>query len=135
MARDNRTMSGEVVALDASGARVRLSDGRHGRVAEPPASLHIGSRETFAIRQDSQDGQLTLHIAGGREGEPTAPHAFDREFDRLHDALANHSPQSIRPRAKSDALGEKRVEQWMRRVDQAVAGLRKRRAKRLNGGA
>ena len=60
------------------------------------------------------------------------PHSFDREFDRLHDALANHSPQSIRPRVHTDALGEKRIEEWMERVNETVAHLRKRRAKRLS---
>jgi hypothetical protein len=131
---DARTISGEVVGLDVSGARVRLADGRRGTVPSPPEALHVGSRETFAVRQEVQGQELVLEVASGHAPEP-APHAFDREFDRLHDALVNHSPQSIEPRTQSDALGKRQMEQWMQRVDQAVVTLRKRRAKRINGKA
>ena len=126
MSSSSAPVPGEVVALEASGARVRLSDGRRGRIPNPGAEMRIGSRGTFVIEGGSDDGELILASVVG------VPHSFDREFDRLHDALTNHSPQTIRPRASDDALGERRMEQWMSRVDKAVSSLRKRRAKRLD---
>lgn len=137
MATDNAAFLGEVIALDASGARVRLKDGRQGTVPNPGEGLRIGSRETFLIQDGSGREGLTLAVARSavREAEPIAPatpHSFDREFDRLQDALANHGPHSIRPRGQDDALGEKRIETWMHRVEKTVTELRKRRAKRLS---
>ena len=127
MATSSAAVPGEVVSIEDSGARVRLSDGRRGLLPNPAVELRVGSRGSFLVRNGGSDGELILAAA------PAAPpHSFDREFDKLHDALTNHSPQSIQPRAHEDALGEKRIEQWMNRVDKAVAGLRKRRAKRLN---
>jgi hypothetical protein len=128
MSTNSAPVPGEVVALEASGARVRLSDGRRGRIPRPDKELRVGSRGSFTVEGGSSDGDLILASVAG----PSAPHSFDREFDRLHDALANHSPQTIQPRVNDDALGERRMEQWMTRVDKAVSTLRKRRAKRLN---
>lgn len=122
---------GEVVAREEAGVRVRLEGGRQGLVPKPAAgNLEVGSRDVFRVERTNADGELILAVAASTE-EPS-PHSFDKEFDRLHDALANHGPHNIQREAHEDALGEKRIEQWMARVDQTVAHLRKRRAKRLN---
>jgi hypothetical protein len=124
--------AGEVVALEEAGVRVRLDDGRQGSVPTPAATnLKVGSRSIFRVERTNAEGELILAVAASAEEPP--PHSFDREFDRLHDALANHGPRSILHEAHEDALGEKRIEQWMMRVDETVADLRKRRARRLDG--
>ena len=122
---------GEVVELADSGAYIRLDDGRRGLLPKAAPELRVGFRSTFSIESSREDGALILSITTPSVAE-VPPHSFDREFDRLHDALANHSPQSVRPRVHADALGEKRIEEWMERVNKTVAHLRKRRAKRLN---
>lgn len=123
--------AGEVVAREESGLRVRLDGGKQGIVPTPGATnLEVGSRSVFRVERTNAEGELILAVAASTEEPP--PHSFDKEFDRLHDALANHGPRSIQHEAHEDSLGEKRIEQWMVRVDETVAHLRKRRARRLN---
>jgi len=120
---------GEIVALEEGGMRVHLVGGRQGLVPKPAAAnLEVGSRGVFRVERTSADGELILAVAA----EEPSPHSFDKEFDRLYDALANHGPRNLQHEAHGDALREKRIEQWMMRVDKTVAHLRKRRAKRLN---
>ena len=122
---------GEIVALEEAGVRVHLEGGRQGLVPKPAsASLEVGSRGIFRVERTSADGELILAVAASTE--ESSPQSFDKEFDRLYDALANHGPRNLQHEAHSDALREKRIEQWMMRVDETVAHLRKRRAKRLN---
>ena len=124
-------IAGEVVAVEEAGVRIRLEGGKQGIVPTPAAAnLEVGSRRTFRVERTNAEGELILAVAASTEEPP--PHSFDKEFDRLHDALANHGPSNIQHETHEDALGEKRIEQWMVHVDETVAHLRKRRARRLN---
>ena len=132
---ESSPIEGEVVGHDEAGVRVRFDGGRVGllpRSAGP--NLAIGYRGSFRIEREDEGGELLLSIAVGASGSVGAsepkPHTFDQEFDRLQDALQNHGPHSLRlPRTPDDALGEKRIEQWMTHVEEAIARVRKRRAK------
>jgi hypothetical protein len=124
---DPLLIAGEVVAHEGGSTRVRLDGGRVGFLPETSDNdLRVGDRRSFRIDRTDDQGHLLLSIAS----PPT--HSFDREFDRLHDALANHGPHNLRKLPDGDALGEKRIEQWVGRVDQALGRLRKRRSKRSN---
>jgi hypothetical protein len=132
MPGESSPIGGEVVAREEAGLRVRLDDGRLGllpRSAGP--NLATGYRGGFRVERRGANGDLLLSIAVGASEPPR--HTFDQEFDRLQDALANHGPHNLRrPRTPDDALGQKRIEQWMADVEEAIARLRKRRPKRLN---
>jgi len=123
---------GEVIALEEAGARVRLDGGALGLLPKGSgANLAVGARETFRVERRTDQGDTILSIFVPTDDPP--PHSFDQEFDRLHDALTNHGPHSLQQQAAhSDALGKERIEGWMTRTNEAVARLRKRRAKRLS---
>ena len=125
------TLAGEVVELADSGAYVRLDDGRRGLLPKGEADVRVGTRGMFSLERTGESGALILSLSTSPPAD-ASPHSFDREFDRLHDALANHSPQPIRPKADTDALGEKQIVEWTERVNKTIASVRKRRAKRLN---
>lgn len=67
-------------------------------------------------------------------------HAFDREFDRLNNALTNHQTVVTNHQAEplhpgtdpEDPVDEERIKEWIARVGETVASLRKNRAQRLN---
>ena len=125
-------IEGEVIAHEDAGVRVRLEGGRIGllpRSAGP--NLAIGYRSRFRIDRQLEDGTVLLSIFVATAEPPR--HTFDQEFDRLQDALANHGPHRLRERrTPADAVGQERIERWMTDVDEAIARLRKRRAKRVN---
>lgn len=124
-------ISGEAIAHEEAGTRVRLDGGRLGLLPRSSgANLDIGVRGHFRIERSGSEGELILAIATP-SGEPPL-HSFDQEFDRLHNVLANHGPHGIYKSTPDETLGEKRIEQWMERVNDTVARLRKRRARRLN---
>lgn len=123
---------GEVVALEEAGARVRLDGGMLGLLPRSSEfNLSIGARRTFQIECRDESGDVILAVVPPADDPPL--HSFDQEFDRLHNALANHGPRNIQKQPEhDDALGKERIEGWMARTNDAVARLRKRRAKRLS---
>lgn len=131
MASESRPIEGEVVGLEEDGARIRL-DG--GRVAHLPATdggtLRIGERHLFRVDQAGSSDDVSITMVKLEVAAPVPNHAFDKEFDRLHDALANHGPHSLRPTHEEKSLGEKEMEGWMSRVDSTISRLRKQRSKR-----
>jgi len=129
MSADNEgAIPGEVISTESGRIVVRLDTGELGIL--PGRALEVGFRSLFRIERRTPTGELSLAQANPDENAPSP--AFDREFTRLRDALANHRPAAIQERVHHNPLGEERMEGWIERVDQAVARLRKHRAKRLN---
>lgn len=132
-----RSIMGEIVALEPGGAEIRLATGETGWLPIPSDKdtqrpMTVGGCGSFYVGGTDAEGRLLLTAASDRD--PEASHAFDREVDRLNNVLANHHPAPRRqfdPRPENP-VGEERIEDWVDRVGQAIASLRKRRAKRLN---
>jgi len=132
MPADNEgAIPGEVISSESGRITVRLDTGEVGQLApSPEGGLEVGYRGLFRIEERNPGGGLSLSLAQPDENAPSP--AFDREFTRLRNALANHRPSPIPERTPKSPLGEEQMEEWIERVGQAVARLRKRRAKRLN---
>ena len=132
-----RSIMGEIVALKPGGAEIRLATGETGWLPIPSETdtqqpMSVGGCGSFVVGGTDAHGRLLLTAASAQD--PEASHAFDREVDRLNNVLANHHPAPRRtfdPRPENP-VGEERVEDWVDRVGQTIARLRKRRAKRLN---
>jgi len=122
---------GEVVPSETGRVTVRLDTGEVGWLESPPENgLEVGYRGLFRIERRNSEGGVSLSLAQPGDNPPSP--AFDREFTRLRNALANHRPSVIPQRVLKNPLGEEQMEGWIERVDRAIARLRKHRAKRLN---
>jgi len=131
MPADRGAIPGEVISSENGRITVRLDTGEVGLLtASPENGLEVGDRGLFRIEERGPGRGLSLSLAQPDENAPSP--AFDREFTRLRNALANHRPSVIPQRTPKNPLGEEQMEEWIERVDQAVARLRKHRARRLN---
>ncbi len=132
MSTDNGgAIPGEVVSVESGRIEVRLDTGQVGVLSEADGlALEVGYRGVFRIERRSGEGEILLSLSQPATNTPSP--AFDREFTRLRDALANHRPSPIKESTVKSPLGEERMEDWIERVDRAVSRLRKHRAKRLN---
>jgi len=126
---DRGPIPGEVIRSEDGGITVRLDTGEIGRLGSS-AGIEVGYRGLFRIEERDEDGGISLSLAEPGENSPSP--AFDREFTRLRNALANHRPSVIPQRILKNPLGEEKLEEWIERVDRAIARLRKHRSRRLN---
>lgn len=130
---DRGTLFGEVVAIDGEAAQVRLDSDELALLHDAgERSLDIGYRGEFVVEGRSPDGRMVVSPAREPEDAEGAA-AFDLEFDRLHSALSGRRA-GPRPRTQvpaSRSIQEEQIRSWVRRVDGALAQLRKHRAKRL----
>ncbi len=129
---DKVTLFGEVVAVDGEGVQVRL-DSDELAVLRDAHAVEVGYRGEFVVEGQSPDGR-TLVSPLLRAGAEEHAAAFDLEFDRLQSALSGRRP-APRVRAASPTsrtTQEEEIRGWVRRVDNALAVLRKHRAKRLS---
>ena len=131
---DKVVLFGEVVAVDGEATQVRLDSDELALLHAPgERSLDVGYRGQFVVSGRSPDGRLLVSPADETERAEDAA-AFDLEFDRLHSALSGRRA-ATRTQAEdpaSQSLQEEQVRSWLRRVDGALAQLRKHRAKRLS---
>jgi len=123
---------GEVIAVEEACVRVRLDTGAIGFVPRSDSGdvrdLAIGSRATFRIvSADPSVGTVLAAIQ-----TPVAGASFDRDVDRLQDALANHHPAAPAQPVERVSLGEEQITNWLTAVDASIGRIRKNRAKRLN---
>jgi len=122
---------GEVIRSDGERTTVRLDTGEVGRLESlPEEGLEVGYRGLFKIERRDREGGVFLSLSQPAD-LPSSP-SFDREFTRLRNALANHRPSVIPQRVLKNPLGEEKMEEWIERVDRAIARLRKHRTERLN---
>jgi hypothetical protein len=129
---ERKTLYGEVLTVTEEGASVRLDDGV---VAHLPAGDRplptVGARAEFTLEAPAEDGTIRLSEASGGGETPTA---FDREIDELQSVLSYH--RDVHPRASFDgtvaSLDEERIEAWLADVTDALARLKKHRARRLS---
>jgi len=130
------TAAGEIIAIEATSIRVRLGNGKFGRIPVETGSVDsatfcVGHRAVFRVVRRDLEGDWILSALSS--GDPAEQHEFDREFDRLLSALSNHRPSRLpEHHLPPDPLGKEQIEQWVRGVGDAIARIRKSRAKRLN---
>ena len=126
---------GEVIAVEEARVQVRLDTGAIGFVPRSDGGdvrdLAIGSHATFRIVSADPSGDTTL-AAVQIPVTPVAGVSFDRDVDRLQDALANHHPAAPAPPVERVSLGEEQITNWLTAVDASIGRIRKNRAKRLN---
>lgn len=126
---------GEVIAVEEACVRVRLDTGAIGFVLrsdeEGSGDLPVGSRATFRVVSADPPGETMLATVQSPVA-PVARASFDREVDRLQDALANHHPTAPAPPIERVSLGEEQITNWLAAVDASIGRIRKNRAKRLN---
>lgn len=138
-----RPIMGEIVSVEEGGGEVRLASGEVGWLPRPmdaklQEKFRLGSCTFFDSGVRGADGRLLLSLAS--EGVEDESHAFDREFDRLNNALTNHQTVVTNHQAEplhpgtdpEDPVDEERIKEWIARVGETVASLRKNRAQRLN---
>jgi len=136
-------MMGEIVSVEENGGQVRLASGEVGWVPRPTDAklqekFRVGSSTFFEPGVRDADGLLLLSLAS--EGVGDESHAFDREFDRLNNALTNHQTILTNHQAEplhpstdpEDPVNEERIKEWITRVGETIASLHRNRAQRLN---
>jgi hypothetical protein len=126
---------GEVIAIEEARIRVRLADGKIGFVPRTSGGnareLEVGSRTMFRVVATAPSGETTLAIVES-PATPVAGQSFDRDVDRLHNALANHHPTAPARPAERVSIGEEQIRNWVTTVESSLGRIRKNRAKRLN---
>ena len=125
-------LSGEFIALEGGLARIRLSTGEIAILEEASDSTRLTPGQTAMFRIKRRDGSQRAILSLVRTDDVAAMPAFDREVDRLHNALANHHPTNSYHRPQQDLLGEDRIQQWVDSVERRLSALRKNRTRRLD---
>ena len=131
-ASDRTELSGEFLALDGEQARVRLSTGEIGILADAADAGALEPGQPALFHVERRNGSQTPVLSIVRREDPAPAPAFDQEVNRLHDALANHHPTNSIRQPRQDLIGEDQIQQWVKSVEQRLATLRKNRAKRLD---
>jgi hypothetical protein len=130
---ERRTVYGEVLSVSEERISVRLDSGEMASLpAVGPSLPGIGERGEFVLEASAENGTLQLSRAPMGLSEDLT--AFDREFDQLQSVLSYH--REAHPREAADgstaSLDEERIEAWIAGATEALARLKKHRAKRLS---
>ncbi|MEW5825987.1 MAG: hypothetical protein AB1778_04075 [Candidatus Bipolaricaulota bacterium] len=130
---DRVTLFGEIVAGEA-GPEVRLDSDEVATLRPCPGfDAPVGYRGEFVLEGRAADGRsLVAPLRVGRGADADSVAAFDQEFDRLHQVLADRRGTSLRREADVPRLSshEDGVRDWVARAGSAIARARKRRGKR-----
>jgi hypothetical protein len=129
---DRVTVFGEIVAGE-NGPQVRLdSDDVAQLRSDPGLEPQIGYRGEFVLEGRADDGRaIAAPVMNDHSGESAA--AFDQEFDRLNQVLADRRGTTARSASSEEPAvspNEASMREWVERAAGAMARVRKHRSKR-----
>lgn len=129
---DRVTVFGEIVAGE-DGPQVRLDSDDIAQLRENPgAESQIGYRGEFTLEGRADDGRaIVAPLIGDHGGESAA--AFDQEFDRLNQVLADRRGTTARSTSLEEPTvspHEESMREWVERAAGAIARVRKHRGRR-----
>lgn len=130
-----KIVDGEIVSLEDGRVHIRLESGIMGILedlanAEVSASFQPGRHGAFKILRCDENGETILCLVSMKDSDVSP--SFDHDVDELQNALTHHHVPSVAPDREFPALDERRIQQWLNRVEKNLSELRRNRAKRLD---